>query len=330
MKKKRLLKIKHLVLILLCFFALTFLALCVISRNSAAIRSAAEEYICYPMRAAIAAVSSLIPIPVFELLVILLPIPIFISVIKFSRRGGIPVFPILLLALLSVTYAITLGVGGGVDSEALSAENDRQDLICAEEYLLERVNTLSLSVDCESLDVKAVRDFLGERTVIPKRSLFPRLLTRSRIFASLYFPTVEIVFNGSAPSFVSVFSVAHEIMHFRGVVREDEATLYAYLALSESNDAHLSYSASLYAFIIIGRGLDSAEYSSFVSRLHALPRAQLLEYYDFVSKGNTPIGRLSDKLNDGAVSIRDGRGNASYANAALLIAQSIKENKLCN
>ncbi len=78
------------------------------------------------------------------------------------------------------------------------------------------------------------------RAVRPKRS-GTSLFTRLGYFGLYSFPFGEVTVNGDTLGIRYAFTLAHELAHASGFVREGEADIVAYLVCTESKDPYLAY-----------------------------------------------------------------------------------------
>lgn len=82
----------------------------------------------------------------------------------------------------------------------------------------------------------------------PKPVLASKLMSYANI-SGMFFPfTMESNINVENPFFVEPWTMAHELAHQCGFMREDEANFIAYLACKESDDALMRYSGLLLAY----------------------------------------------------------------------------------
>jgi hypothetical protein len=104
---------------------------------------------------------------------------------------------------------------------------------------------------------------LGGFTPLPKPVLYSRLMSYVDI-TGMYFPfTMEANVNTDVPAYHIPFSMAHELAHFKGYMREDEANFIAWLACMASNDADFAYSGAVRALSYAAnqlRGESEADY----------------------------------------------------------------------
>ena len=73
------------------------------------------------------------------------------------------------------------------------------------------------------------------------------------------FFTGEANINVNFPDYTIVFTAAHELAHQRGVAREDEANMIAFLVCMQSDDDYIRYSALLNVYEYVASALYSAD-----------------------------------------------------------------------
>ena len=127
-----------------------------------------------------------------------------------------------------------------------------------------------------------------------------KLASRLRGLGSFSFLTSEINVNFSAPRYTVFFTIAHEMAHLYGVMREGEASFFAFLASIETGNSAIMYSAYLSAF----ESLFVELYPSCQSKageiyesLSASAKAELLQYREFYFKNEGSASSGADKLN---------------------------------
>lgn len=285
-----------------------------------------EERVCAPIRMTVSHVTSGLKIPIFEIMVVGIPI----LLIAMLACGHIS--PVLTVAkLLLAAYIVTLGVPArlpprisGISEPGIEEYKRAASLVC------ERINALTPSDgDASSTAALAARTYATDKlnvqsgiAPVVKASLAPALLTDMGIVAYYAFASAEIVLNGYAPDFMIAFAAAHETTHFLGITNEDEANLFAFAALAESGDETLEFSAYLCAFVYIGAVICSEDrdaYDEMYADLPASARELLDARHDFLERSDGRLGAFSDTLNDVAISLRDSRGAQSYSYTSRLL-----------
>ena len=205
-----------------------------------------------------------IPVLVFALVVAI------ISLIKKRNREGIQIILFLACFVLSfvVTYTATAGFAynrakmplvlyeeeiskeevfeiaekyvNKLNDLAIKQKKDERGVIISpyttkELYqLLEQEYELLNDLDCD--------DYFNEFIPRAKSSIFSSLMTETHIVGMFFAPTAEAHINTSSPSHNTATTMAHEIAHGKGVMREDEANLLAYYIALSSKDDYILFS----------------------------------------------------------------------------------------
>ena len=91
------------------------------------------------------------------------------------------------------------------------------------------------------------------------------------------FFTGEANINVNFPDYTIPFTAAHELAHQRGVAREDEANMTAFLVCMESDDAYIRYSALLNVYEYVASALWSADRELYKSMYSTLTSEVLQE-----------------------------------------------------
>ncbi len=322
--------------IVIVFLVLLFIA----SHFSPVIHNFAVLYVTQPARSFYAAVCNTVSVPLFEISAVLLVISIPFVIWRYiSGRGGLSVL-IRAVEICAVGYIITIGIDGAIPKITPDYAPTDDEMISATEMLAEELNTLSEQLrgnyytdteDVRRTAGKYASEFLGvEYTHIPKikSSIFGQLLSRMDILAYYSPVTAEIVVNDRMPEFIRISSSMHELMHYFGVTREDDAIYHTYLASRISNNDTTKYSATLSAFVIIGAELYSADKSAYFEIMENLaPRVKKdLEERQAIIYKNGEKNQLSAALNDAVISATDERGSLSYSLAAGKLVLAVLEN----
>ncbi len=144
----------------------------------------------------------------------------------------------------------------------------------------------------------------------------------------IFFPfTMESNVNKLAPSYNLPFTIAHELAHLRGFMREDEANYIAWLVCSASPDVRLQYSGTVLALVHAGNALARADmqayaelWYSYSEQLHRDLAANRAYWAQFEDK---PLAELGEKTNDAYLKANGQTdGTASYGRMVdLLLAE---------
>ena len=299
-------------------------------------------------RRALAFLSDFIPFSLFELVIALLPFAmafIIVLAVRAFRRGEGRIRLILsvtgIIFLLLSAYNVSMGTA--YHTTPLSArlglevrEVDRDGLVTAMEKLVGEVNRLSDSVEFSdgvsekdlTLDELSVRisaahshfsesHGLGEGFDSRAKGMVASPIMSLLGLTGIYtFYTGEANVNLTYPTFDVAFTAAHELSHQRGVLRENEANMLAFLVLYESGDEYLRYAAALTMIEYVGYALyqtDEAAYRDILSSLDARAMGDLRASSEVTKKyGGTILADISDFFNDLFLKSNGTEGIVSY------------------
>ena len=135
-----------------------------------------------------------------------------------------------------------------------------------------------------------------------KPLLTGKLFSYAHITGIYTFFTGEANINTDFPDYCIPFTAAHELAHQRGVAREDEANLIAFLVCYSSDDAYLQYSGYLNLYEYVSNALYSADYELWQdawSRLDVRVQKEERAYAVFFEQyRENVIGTASEQIND--------------------------------
>jgi hypothetical protein len=145
-----------------------------------------------------------------------------------------------------------------------------------------------------------------------------------------YFPfTFEANINRDVVAYLLPSSMAHELAHFMGYMREDEANFIAYLACMASEDADFRYSGALLALNHSLNALYSADRGTYFRIIETLPQEVFADFAAndaFWSKFEGPIAEVSQTVNDVYLkSNRQEAGVKSYGQMVDLLLAEYRE-----
>lgn len=248
--------IRELYLLIAVFFGFLLLAFSCFSRF--AVRF--DALIGAPVRRLISAQNARISFSVTELLLLCLPflLLLLLALAFLARRPsrmlfGLLSFLLVLLALYTVTFAA--GAYAPPLAEALGladTEPTAEELSGCAEWLSSLASAPVREPREEEL-ARSLREafsrleegyaFPVNTAISPKRSATP-ILGRLGFFGLYAFPLGEITVAAECTGAVAAFTLAHEMAHASGVVREPEADLVAFLACLDSGDPYLTYAGA--------------------------------------------------------------------------------------
>ena len=134
------------------------------------------------------------------------------------------------------------------------------------------------------------------------------------------------------PQYNRPFSICHELAHSKGILRENEANLIAYLACSRSEDPDFRYSAALSGWIYCGNELyrrDRAAWKRLSETLAPSVRLDLEANTAFWRAYDGAAGRTAERLNHAYLKSKGIRSGAeSYDQVVDLIISCEKENRM--
>ena len=145
---------------------------------------------------------------------------------------------------------------------------------------------------------------LFANTVYPaKRVIMSETLSKLNI-AGIYIPyTAEANVNTDQPDLFLPSGAAHELAHYMGFAREDEADFIAFYVSRFSNDASLRYSSTMLALNYCASELykrDSKLFGELYERLYTEGmRRDFADYSEYYKKyENEKAAKVNDKVND--------------------------------
>ena len=135
-----------------------------------------------------------------------------------------------------------------------------------------------------------------------KEVFFSDVMSYLAISGIYTYPTGEANVNMNYPSYVNIFTAAHEMSHQRGILRENEANFLAYLITITSDDSELRYSGLMNMYNYFASALyrtNKERYFSIHRELNSFSRADYAESSRVSDKfGDTIIEEISEKIND--------------------------------
>ena len=142
---------------------------------------------------------------------------------------------------------------------------------------------------------------LGGYTPRPKPVLFSRLMSVVNI-TGFYFPyTLECNINTDIPDFEIPSTMMHEIAHFKGFMREQEANFIAYLACIKSDDPLFNYSGLRLATVHATNALylaDREEYQRIMQNTTEAVRRDMRANSEYWRQFETTVAEVATAMND--------------------------------
>ena len=301
-------------------------------------------------RRTLAFFTSPIPFSVGEALILLLPVGFGLTVwyaakyrcdtwrSTWSFVGILLAVLSLILSMFVFTFATgyhgrTLDQKLGLDQKEVSAEELYQTaLILAEKVNEEHANMVygadgfsvmpySLSEMNDKL-LDAYDGFCTEHAFIDhfdtrlKPVMLSELMNYTHITGVYSYFTGEANIDVAFPDYTIPYTAAHELAHQRGIAREDEANMVAFLVCMQSDDAYIRYCAYLNMYEYVANALYRANpdlYSQVRATLNADVRSEMIAYSSFFSKyQNSTASSVSGAVNDTFLKFQGTEGTASY------------------
>ena len=359
MKKKRRPPIISIGIILL---ALISIVLAVISRSSASLSDFIDKNISSYLRLLVGRLTDWFSFSLFEVLIISIPLiilaVIILAIIFFKRGRGaafllrLCAFVALIVTLYNFTTAISYHTTPVADKMALDTSENitsediaytAQRVIEEIDYLTSRLNYLDgesqMGYSLAELSAKiseAYEILNGEHflfldyTSVAKPIRGSGTMTAFRLSGIYTFYTGEANINMAYPDYCLPFTVAHELAHARGVMRENEANFIAFLVCISSPDPFIRYSGYVNMLEYLVSALYRVDKDSYNELLDLIDERVIsdIRAASAVNKrySNSFIGNTSNKLNDMYLKANGTEGTASYGMVTRLAVAYYKNN----
>ncbi len=310
----------------------------------------------HSFRRAMAAVGELFPFSFFELLIVCLPLiigfVIYRAVKAFSDKGKRRRFIVNIAAAVLLIYTghlLALGIGHNttpIDKRMglNSVEVTEDNLIETMTYFRDEANSLADQVPRNengvfthgysysklSLMFSDAYSDLAELYGLPKGYYstakgvrVSQVMSYLGITGIYTYVTGEANINTNYPDYVTTFTVAHEMSHQRGFMRENEANFIAYILTSTSDDPCLRYSGALNMYSYFASALyktNKDAYYEIVSGLCESARVDIRAANAVSEKyGDTIIEDISEFINDLYLTSSGSGGIVSYSKVVRLV-----------
>ena len=149
-----------------------------------------------------------------------------------------------------------------------------------------------------------------------KPVMLSKLMSYTHITGVYSFFTGEANINIDFPDYTIPFTAAHELAHQRGISRENEANMIAFLVCINSDDAYVRYSAYLNMYEYVANALYSADYSLYIKAAENLDfkiRAEEIAYSNFFKQyAGSTTSKISGTVNDTYLKVQGTEGTVSY------------------
>jgi hypothetical protein len=234
-------------------------------------------------------------------------------------------------------------------SEKLTAT----DLYNSAEYLSQKINELAQEISYSDngfsqmpyrLDVmsskliSAYDEFCEEHTFIHnfhsrvKPVLISEAMSYAHITGVYTFFTGESNINVDFPDYTIPYTAAHELAHQRGIAREDEANMIAFLVSMQSDDIYIRYSAYVGVYEYVASALYRADKDLYRKNYSGLdPRVQREQdaYREFFKKYQHSVtSSVSNTVNDIYLQAQGTVGAKSYGMVVDMTVAYLKNQNL--
>lgn len=164
----------------------------------------------------------------------------------------------------------------------------------------------------------------------PKQVLSSKIMSRMET-TGIYWPfTLEANINVHAPDYTIPSTMAHEMAHLRGFMREDEANFIAYLACIYSDELVFNYSGVMLALSLAGNALYREDKELYAKTREYFNEGMTADLRDksvyWKQFDDTVISTVSTKMNDTYLKANNQKdGVKSYGRMVDLLLADYKE-----
>ncbi len=325
-----------------------------------------NQYISIAPRFLLAKLTNLLPFSFAETVLLLSPILLGLLIwylIKYRsktpkavRSSMICILASASLLFSSFVFCFASGYQGRPIEEKLGITADETELIdlySSAKYLADKANELtgriefsknglskmpySFGIMNEKL-IEAYDTFSAEYDFITnyKTRLKPVILSKAMSYAHITgiysFFTGEANINVDFPDYTIPYTAAHEMAHQRGIAKEDEANLTAFLVCISSDDDYLKYCGYINMYEYIASSLYRADKELYKEVYAILDEKIVLErkaYNEFFSKyQSSKASQVSGAVNDIYLKAQGTEGKISYGLVTDLAVAYLKSKKL--
>lgn len=321
-----------------------------VGRRSSAFAEWISSGIGYYIRSALARISSIAPVSIGEILLVLSPLIVISVVLIAAKKSSIEArmrFLSGFLAIVSIFYTgyvFTLGIGYNrtpiedrlsMKRVEVNAQNlyDTAEFLRKEcELLLDEVEFSDSGSSVSGISFEAISDeaILGYQRLqsdfpslniktfdsAAKPVYFSKVMTKLDLLGVYTYFTGEANVNVHYPDYTTPFTVAHEMAHQRGISREDEANFTAFLVCARADNVFVRYSGYMNMLEYVASALyktDKQLYRELISSYDDRLKAEINAYREFYyANKNDTLGKLSESVNDNYLKAQGTEGTISY------------------
>lgn len=309
-----------------------------------------NRYISMYLRLTLAKISNLLPISIAELIIILIPIIVFLTIwylLKFrcetrksSLSASLCVLSVAGLFLSSFVLCFAAGYRAPSLDKKLNIESkpvSAKELFETAEYLTEKINELTPNIDYgddgfsimpygyKDMNDKLItaydkfcenHDFIINFKSNLKPVFLSEGLSYMHITGVYTFFTGEANLNIGFPDYSIPYTAAHELAHQRGIAREDEANMIAFLVCIESEDPYIQYCAYTNMYEYVTSALYKADrelYREIRSKTNEAFTSEQIAFSKFFDKYEKSVAsQVSGAVNDAYLVSQGTVGQVSY------------------
>ncbi|MGI6701305.1 MAG: DUF3810 domain-containing protein [Christensenellales bacterium] len=295
-------------------------------------------------------ITSILPFSFYELFVLIAIIAGLILftllIIKIVKKDWNKVLNGLIAAILTVASVILLYTMTAVMNynrlpvplETYEGEAKREDIVAIAEYFANDYSAIAESLDRDengdvicpysdrALAKKMQQEFqrlkspyFNTFTPVAKTMVTSEFMSHNRLLGVYFSPTGEANINKNMPNADKPYTMAHELAHSIGIMREGDANLIAAYITLTSKDDYIRYSGyfntfySIRTMVLFMYGETSEEYLG----INDMMSAKIWEDHDYNSdywsKYQSVIDRVSEFFNDTYLKIMgQSEGTGSY------------------
>ena len=159
-------------------------------------------------------------------------------------------------------------------------------------------------------------DFINNFYSRLKPVMLSEAMSYAHITGIYTFFTGESNLNISFPDYTIPYTAAHELAHQRGIAREDEANMMAFLVCIESDDAYIRYCAYVNMYEYVANALYKADkelYREVYAELDRSVYNEQIAYSKFFKKYSQSVtSQVSGAVNNAYLQSQGTDGKKSY------------------
>ncbi len=309
-----------------------------------------NEYVGGFFRFLLAQITNILPFSLAEACLLLIPLFLFLIIryvwkYRCNTRRSTVVTLICILSVASMflsSFVITFSAGyrGKELDEKLglkAEEIDKNDLYNSADYIIKKINELTPSISYDSdgfsimpytlseMNDKLIdaydrfsekHDFVNNFYSKLKPVMLSEAMSYAHITGIYTFFTGESNLNIGFPDYTIPYTAAHELAHQRGIAREDEANMMAFLVSLESEDVYIQYCAYVNMYEYLTNALYKADkdlYRKVDAKLDQKVYDEQVAYSKFFKKYSQSVtSQVSGAVNDVYLQSQGTDGRKSY------------------